>query len=139
MLHCLLQQDLQLVYLLHTEQKKILTTGALFSFIYNNYSIPTHSCKTLILQKQIRTLKRCFKLCQLFWKKVGQKTLPLADRTNSKFLTDGVLFSFNHSNYLTPVHSCKTLVLHKVLCLLSFKKVSFEKMFNILLFTYVIV
>ena len=52
-----------------TVQNVFLTDGAPLSFISNNHSTPSHSCKTLVLHKS--SLLTFFH--QLFWKKLDQK------------------------------------------------------------------
>ena len=59
-----------------------------------------------------------------FLKKSLTKNFTFRTRNKSKILTTGAPLSFNYNNHSTPTYSSKTKFCTKVLCLLSFKKVS---------------
>ena len=75
-------------------------------------------------RKKIKTLGTLsLKPYKLFEKSLT-KNFAFRKRNKSKILTTGAPLSFNYNNHSTPTYSSKTKFCTKVLCLLSFKKVS---------------
>ena len=114
--------------------------GKLFSLVK---SFPKPLQKHASRRKKPKTLRRCLKLHKLFEKSLT-KNFIFCTWYRFSFLTTSALFSFNYNNYSTSLHGSETPVVYtsfrsvqnkrppdvlhrtKVLCLLSFKKVSFK-------------
>ena len=96
-----------------------LTSGDLLSFIYNNHSSPTYGSETKFRTKVLYLLS---------FKKVSEKSLIknfiFCTWYRFSFLTSGDPLSFIYNNHSSPTYGSETKFRTKVLCLLSFKKVS---------------
>ena len=77
------------------------------------------------------TLLHNIKKTTNFFEKKLDKKLYLLQTEQNKFLTTGAPLSFNYNRHSTSIHSSKTKFCTKVLCLLSFKKVSEKRLSKI--------